>query len=398
MREAYLRLPRRSLLALALTAAAGAASGCTRPRWAGGVGPVLTVRDATLRWQGRAVQALGGNIWQLQDYFCPGAPPFTAGGATWYPVNPGPKSHALDILKTAAAYGLNVMRIIAGGWNPAWLHYWQTNPTAWWQGHDEMMDAAASAGIHLIPSLVWHALPFSVATGETDAQAFTPGSRGNALMLEFAKQYVGHYRDHPAVLMWEVGNEWNLQTGRGGSKEFFATVAQLDAFLARMVDTIRSVDPNHLTTSGSASPAVGTGPGAGISLDQQREAFIAINRHVDVACVHVYPDTQLLTAEGVGLYLRTMAEAARSELKKPLIVGEFGESYIQDPRATFVRQVLDTWSAGTFPVALVWSWMAASNSGPGQLSLSIDPTLRPAIADLFKSYATKHPWPPSVGG
>lgn len=397
MADGEWRLPRRSLLGLTVTAAAVAATGCTRPRWAGGVGPVLTVRDATLRWKGQPVQALGGNIWQLQDYFCQGAPSFKAGGTTWYPVNPGPKSHAITILKAAAAYGLNVMRIIAGGWNPAWLHYWQTNPTAWWQGHDEMMDAAASAGVYLIPSLIWHALPFSVATGETDAQAFSPGSRGNALMLEFTKQYVGRYRDHPAVLMWEVGNELNLQTGEGGSQQFFATVAQLDAFFARMVDTIKSIDPNHLTTSGNASPRVGTGPGAGETLSQQRDAFIAINRHVDVACVHVYLTEPLLTAQGVGLYLQTMAEAARSELKKPMIVGEFGEIYPDDPHATFVRQVLDTWNAGTFPMALVWSWMAASNSGTSQLSMSVDPTLSPTIAALFKAYAAKHPWPPRAG-
>ena len=61
-----------------------------------------------------------------------------------------------------------------------------------------------------------------------------------------------------------------------------------------------------------------------------------------------------------------------------------------------MRQLLQSWAEGTFPLALVWSWMAAPSSGSAQLAMSVDPATRPGIADLFRQFAGKHPWPPAV--
>lgn len=390
-------LPRRRFLALAMAAGAGAAAGCARIGPGAGGNTVLKVVGTGLRWAGQPFEAAGANVWQLQDYFCPGAGSFVAGGTTWHPGDPGDPARGVRVLQGAAAYGLHVIRFIAGGWNPAWLHYWQTEPEKWWSAHDQMMAAAQQAGIHLIPSLVWHALPFAVATGEVHSAVFTPGTAAHALMLKFVQEYVGRYRHHPSVLMWELGNEWNLNTGRGpADTQYFSNTTQLAAAFGNLVGVIKAVDPEHLVTSGCASPPYGTGPGEAFSLNGQAEAFVAVNQHVDVACVHVYPDTDLLTAAKIGTYLATLAEAARNDLRKPLMVGEFGENYTQHPQATFVRNVLASWSAGTFPLALVWSWMAAPSSGTAQLDVSVDPTLRPEIADLFRTYAGKHPWPPGT--
>lgn len=396
MTLANVELSRRRLLAVVMTAAP-LTTGCAglRPRQGGSV--VLKAVGTGLQWAGRPFQALGANVWQLQDYYCRGAEPFTANGITWHTSDPGAPADGTHVLERAAAYGLHAVRFIAGGWNPAWLHFWQTNPEAWWHGHDQMMTAAEQAGIHLIPSLAWHALPFSVVTGQSNASVFISGTAANKLMVTFIQQYVSRYRKSPAVLMWELGNEWNLATGRGPvDKRDFANTEQLAQAFADLVDVIRAVDPEHLVTSGSAAPPYGTGPGEGRTLAEVAKAFVAVNRHVDVACLHVYPTAEFLARAGisVSVYLQTMAKAAQDDLGKPLMVGEFGESYVQHPGATFVRNVLDTWSAGAFPIALVWSWMAAPSSGASQLDSSVDPALRPQIADLFRTYAFRHPWPP----
>ncbi len=386
---------RRRLVSIAGVAAlAGLVGGCARPGQSF-AGARLTVDKARLYWGGQPFTALGANVWQLQDYFYSGARSFTIGGTTWNGSYPGGASHGAHVLQEASAYGLHVIRFIAGGWNPAWVHVWQTNAGTWWRAHDAMMAAAAKAGVYLIPSLLFHPGAYAVATGESHASVFQRGTRANRLAMEFVRQYVSRYKGHPNVLLWELGNEWNLGTARGPvAKQYFHSLAQLQQAMADVTAAIRDIDPHHLVGSGNASPPNGNGPVEGSTLSEQRRAFIAVNQHVDVACLHVYANAGLLAPTRVAAYLRTMAAAARSDLGKPLMVGEFGEDYVTHPQATFVRNILGSWSSGTFPLALVWSWMAAPATSASQRASSVDPTVRPRIAALFRSYASRHPWPP----
>ncbi len=386
---------RRKLVSVAAASAlAGVAGGCAR---GGQVPPAagLSVKKASLHWAGRPFTALGANVWQLQDYFYSGTRSFTIGGTTWNGSYPGGATHGAQVLHEASVYGLHAIRFIAGGWNPAWVRVWQTQAEAWWQAHDSMMAAAVKAGVYLIPSLLWHPLPFAAATGESNASVFQRGTRANRLALDFVRQYVSRYKHHPNVLFWELGNEWNLGTARGPvAKQYFHSLAQLQQAMADVTGAIKASDPYHLVGSGNASPPYGSGPVEGSTLSEQRKAFVAVNQHVDIACLHVYANASLLAPTRVAAYLSTMAAAARDDLGKPLMVGEFGEDYITHPKATFVRNILGSWNAGTFPLALVWSWMAAPSTNASARASSVDPVIHAHIARLFRSYASRHPWPP----
>ena len=386
---------RRQLVSVAAVGAlTGVAEGCAR-RSQSPSAARLSVQKARLYWDGRPFTALGANVWQLQDYFYSGPRSFTVGGTTWNGSYPGGASHGEQVLQAASAYGLHAIRFIAGGWNPAWVHVWQTRSAAWWQAHDAMMAAAAKAGVYLIPSLIWHPLPFAAVTGESNASVFQHGTRANRLALDFVRQYVARYRHHSNVLLWELGNEWNLGTARGPvAKQYFHSLAQLQQAMANVTAAIKDVDPYHLVGSGNASPPYGSGPVEGSTLSEQRKAFVAVNQHVDIACLHVYANAGLLAPTRVTAYLSTMAAAAQNDLGKPLMVGEFGEDYLTHPNATFVRNILGSWNAGTFPLALVWSWMAAPSTNASARASSVDPAVHDHIATLFRSYALRHPWPP----
>ena len=368
---------------------------------AGGHRDVPTARlravGSTL-WRGsQPFVALGANVWRLQGYFAPVDPhALRAHGKTWSAIPPGDAADGARVLARAAAHGLRTIRYITTGWNPAWLAAWARRPSEFWRGHDALFDTAQRCNVTLIPSLAWHALPFAALAGEPVQATFQRHTRAHALLLDYVRAYVTRYRDHPAVLMWELGNEWNLATARGRAENrVFESIDHLETAMRIVVDVIKDADPEHLVGSGHAAPAIDQGR----DLERQKEAFARLNLPVDVASLHIYP-THHDPASALGTaptkaYLEAMAEVAASELARPLMVGEFGESYDAHPEGAFVREVLDAWMNGTFPLALVWSWMAAASSQADQLASSVDPQRHPQAAALFKEVASRAPARPA---
>jgi mannan endo-1,4-beta-mannosidase len=123
------------------------------------------------------------------------------------------------------------------------------------------------------------------------------------------------YRDDPAILGWETGNELDAPP----------------AWTARIAKLIKSLDPNHLVIDG-------------YSLHGVREESLA-DPNIDMVTTHHYPNV------GKGDYVAPIREARnKSRGRKPYFVGEFGFIPPEEIGAVY-DEVIANGASG----ALLWS-------------------------------------------
>lgn len=197
-------------LAVAALLAAGAA-----------VLPVPTAQAA-----GSVVKVTGSQgAWQLTV----DGSPYTVKGLTWGP----PVADAAQYMPDVKSMGANTVRT------------WGTDVTS-----KPLLDAAADNGIKVIAGF-WLQPGGGPGSGGC-VDYLTDTDYKNDMLAEFPK-WVDTYKDHPGVLMWNVGNEsvLGLQNCYSGD----ALERQRDAYTTFVNDItkkIHAVDPNHPVTSTDA--------------------------------------------------------------------------------------------------------------------------------------------------
>ncbi|NTW00744.1 MAG: cellulase family glycosylhydrolase [Oscillochloris sp.] len=102
-----------------------------------------------------------------------------------------------------------------------------------------------------------------------------------------------HFREHPAILAWDLKNEPDLDDDAAGSQS-------VDAWLSHLITLARSYDPDHFLTIGWSN-----------SIAAQRLAD-----QVDIVQFHYYAP--------VGVFASSYAELRAAVPHKPLLLGEFG--------------------------------------------------------------------------
>lgn len=155
-------------------------------------------------------------------------------------------------------------------------------------------------------------------------------SVGRGLATKYFTQIVTRYAKHDCVLLWELGNELNLQVNLPPPKchptaKCFGHKA-MTAFTAEMVGIIRSIDPRRPISSGFSSPRAGAwhmehceihGCPAGVAggfwgpdtKEQWQEALAEQQKGTDYWSIHLYDDLVAPTASSV----RTNKHAHRSQ-------------------------------------------------------------------------------------
>lgn len=135
------------------------------------------------------------------------------------------------------------------------------------------------------------------------------------------------YRDDPTLFAWELANEPRASASAASS---------LHAWVGEMSEHIRSLDPNHLVTTGMEGfycPA-----NARKNTDSWHAAcgtdFILNHQHqaIDFATCHVWPENwgwdpignKLSALDRATMYVHRRIQDAADMLGKPLLIEEFG--------------------------------------------------------------------------
>ncbi|HEY4025502.1 MAG TPA: cellulase family glycosylhydrolase [Candidatus Dormibacteraeota bacterium] len=348
---------RRQFLARSLLVGAGlAGAGCAAP---GGVPPAAPGAAAT--GAGQFVTAQGTRF-----VLC--GRTFPVAGTSNHYLGWASRAEVDDVLTTARRMGLNVVRSIMscvigsrdGGarrtlWN--WrstddssnlgvhgvhLLYWDTRRDTWaWNDSsvdglgrwDYVIHRAGQLGLRLNISLLdfWQ-----WAGGAQQIVAwFVPGydpqtdvRRGSLFFASpvtksVYKQWVAHvlervngitgvrYRDDPTIFAWDLMNEPEID----GAARDAAGAPLAQSWLTEMAAHVRSIDSNHLVTSGDEGFL--DRPGV---LDPAAELAL---RGLDFGSWHLYPDYYRVgTADAIDLVRRHGAIAAAAG--KPVLLQEFG--------------------------------------------------------------------------
>lgn len=140
------------------------------------------------------------------------------------------------------------------------------------------------------------------------------------------------YRDEPAIMGWSLANEPRQYLDVGCTKRSIHTWSHM------MAEYVHSLDSNHLVCmdcEGFFGPSMAkrkkhySNPfdaskyGTDFALD-------CSSGYIDVCCIHAYPEKWLQTSDGKKIcgfmekWIKDHLDVCESELKKPLLLSEFG--------------------------------------------------------------------------
>jgi hypothetical protein len=301
--------------------------------------------------------------------------------------------------------GVTYLRVSVTGYYPIefdqpWrsdLSLWRDNPTEYWALFDQMMNDLYSNEMRIVPVFMWNWIQFPAMTGENAYQMITdPNSDSYQLLKEYITEFVERYKDHPALYFYELTNEFNKyadldMVGRCSDGKSPPppscepignfTTDQMIAFTSRLADHVRSLDPDHLVSSGFTMPRPAAqhlrrtpefsadGPDwSRDSLAEFKENLSDIHSGMDIVSVHFYnkvyygeerSNIRLDIAGHTNADLLEIVKQTTDGLGKRLFVGEFGDQspYIKsDKRALFTHNVLDKIVELEIPYSAAWIW------------------------------------------
>lgn len=288
----------------------------------------------------------------------------------------------------AGNLGIPFLRVAASGYGPRDLDLWLKNPEEYWRRFDRMLTDLSGSRIQIIPVIAWWIRQFPLACREgvnvflTDEQ-----SCSWQLFYRYVQDLVGRYKDHPAILFWEIGNEWNLDADLDLDRRWEDpgnnfTTSQLIAFTGKLGQHLREIDPAHLVSSGFGGRRCAehlrrqpewslAGPDWTDDSLAEFAAYTAdLHQGLDIISAHPYnlcenEDCSRRDNERFGL--KGQDEAGLLDIVKTIVdhsgkllfIGEFGDGdphLADDSEGRFTQSVLRKIVELKIPFGAVWSW------------------------------------------
>ena len=305
-------------------------------------------------------------------------------GGDWGDRGPGIVAAAEDALRTLGSRGFRVVRVAVSPYSASGFEaaFFDADPARqaqerreYFAGFDQMLDACDRHGIRIVPTLLWQIEALTKLGGQPlRATMIDPDSLGRRRVAEFVRAVVTHYRDRPTIAMWEIGGEFNLVADIQWP-QFDVTSDQVAAFVHDTATLIRSIDPNHLITTGDSSPRLAAmhllrAVRAGLPVDWTPDSAAELTDYlrlmnadpIDVISIHYYDDAMVSLGGRLGSpeNLRFYARAA-AEIGKPLFIGEMEfdvdvDSYTTPAALAMLRATLPVLVELKLPLTLYWTF------------------------------------------
>ncbi len=301
--------------------------------------------------------------------------------------------------------GISYFRVSVSGFGNSELEVWQKYPNFFWSRFDQMMNDLSKNGVKIIPVLTWWDIQFPEYAGEGIHALLTdPNSRSRYFFLRYIGGVVNRYKNHPAVLFWELSNEWNIDADldldtRSGRKGDNFTTDELLNFIAEYVKYIHELDRGHLISNGFSMQRGSaehlrrqpewTLDGPDWTSDSNEEYIkhlTDISRDVDIMSIHFYnfcnnADCTQRDNERFGVvgadnpgFLDEMAKFAYNN-GKILFIGEMSDYLVEDNSSAtpFTEAALERIGQLKIPFTALWAWEAYSSPTKPNLSSNIEP-------------------------
>lgn len=221
--------------------------------------------------------------------------------------------HLITVADIAAEYGLGLDITFFTGhmsgpnWSPRWLLGGDLPPVA----HREWLRDVVSAGT-------------ITDKGYRNMFHDEMALKAERLLLNTV---VGALKDHPAVWMWNLGNEPDLFAWPNSSEAGAAWVKE-------MTDLIKSIDPKHPVTIGLHGDGIHRDNG--LRLDK-------VYANTDVAVMHSYPMYTPWAREPLDPDFVPFTCAVTAALSgKPVLMEEFGGCTAQPGEASYIMKWIES--------------------------------------------------------
>jgi len=306
-----------------------------------------------------------------------------------------PKELTRDVGRKAMAdarsIGVGYFRV-ACGYGSADLDFWQKHPEVYWDGFDQMMEDLANNGMKAILVLNWDVFQFPDYTKET-VKVFLnePNSKSRLLFSKYVGEVVARYRNHRALLFWELTNEWNLHVELDNDRRYRITGAnitteELTAFTAMFAGYVKSIDFVHLISSGFSLPRrsaehlrrqpewSSNGPDwRDDTIEEFEKNILDLHKDVEIISIHFYNTCPNLVASRdcpgrdnlrfgfEGIYNTQVLDVVKSiadKAGKLVMVGEIGDQDDRgaEPQAFFTQACIEKIAKLRISYSAIWAW------------------------------------------